>query len=134
MPGWYSRRDATSTKKKKPWLSSSGRPEVVGQWIKRGRSTTWRPDAGTCDKFESEFNTWWRSLQPSWRIGDGAGLRRDDGQDWDVLRCSGVNGVLSAIAGLFFWAHNSFDGAPTPVWDAAVADVLYAVEMLTNSI
>lgn len=119
--------------KKKPWLSSSGRPEVVGQWIKRGRSITWRPDAGTCANVESEFSSWWRSLQPSWRGKDSTGLRRNGGGDWDVLRCSGINGFLSVIAALFFWAHNDFDSAPSPAWDTAVGDVLYALQMLAKS-
>lgn len=126
-------KERSFNEKAKPWLSSLERPDVVGQWIKQGRCVTWRPDAGGFENFKSEFNSWWRSLQPTWRVEGGAGLKRDASNNWDRLRCSGINGVLSAIAALFFWAHAGFDNAPSPAWDAAVSDVLYALGMLSRT-
>ncbi|KJA13853.1 hypothetical protein HYPSUDRAFT_151072, partial [Hypholoma sublateritium FD-334 SS-4] len=60
-------------------LGNQNRPAAVGDWIQRA------------------------SLQPAWRL-DGATdlLRRGEG-DWTHLQCSGVNGLLSIVAGLFFW-------------------------------
>ncbi len=97
-------------------------PECVGQWISGGRSQTWRPtyvDMDLTRKFQDLFLVWWAHLQPEHHtegLEDGfTDFRRDANGcpvqihpltaiDWGCLvTCSGINGILSIIAALFFW-------------------------------
>ncbi len=84
-------------------LGTQNRPPAVGEWIQRARSPTFHPNIDNLEIYSSNFSAWWRSLQPAWRL-DGATdlLRRSEG-DWTHLQRSGVNGLLSVVAGLFFW-------------------------------
>ncbi|KAK0456977.1 hypothetical protein EV421DRAFT_1688622, partial [Armillaria borealis] len=82
-------------------LSPRFRPECVGQWISRGRSQTWRPPYEGIDltrKFQDLFWAWWAHLQPELQIHPSMAV------DWGCLETrSGINGILSIIAALFFW-------------------------------
>ena len=82
-------------------LSSDGRPQCISDWIRRGRSNTWRPVISSIPALEKSFEAWWTNLQPDWRKNDDA-LANVDG-DWEILRKPGLNGILSAIVCLFYW-------------------------------
>ncbi|KAF9548607.1 hypothetical protein CPC08DRAFT_620538, partial [Agrocybe pediades] len=86
-------------------LKSRHRPSMVGDWINRARpSTSWRPNIRDISKLADEFMKWWSSLQPQWRVGeDGVILFKQKVGDWDSLRKPGLNGLLSVVAGLFYW-------------------------------
>ena len=85
-------------------LSPDGRPLCVSEWIRRGRSTTWRPVISSIPALEKSFEEWWTNLQPDWRKNDDGSIvfASVDG-DWEILRKPGLNGILSAIACLFYW-------------------------------
>jgi hypothetical protein len=107
-------------------LKAKHRPTVVGDWIQRARSSSWRPITSDVGTIEEGFRKWWTSLQPEWRVEDSGGLNMaaTDG-DWDSLRQSGINGVLSVMAGLFFWGLGVCgDGVAHGEWSRFVEDCI----------
>ena len=75
--------------------TTSGRPEVVSQWISRAWSVTWRPNILDVKGYEAKYNEWWKRLQPDWRVVNGqvdVGLTQGN---WESLRLPGLNGFLS---------------------------------------
>ena len=87
-------------------LSAKDRPECIADWVQRARSPTWRPVIANVAAFGKVFHAWWVSLQPKWRVsGKGAILTEDVEGDWEELRRPGLNGLLSALAGLFYWGR-----------------------------
>lgn len=120
--------------KRKPHLLASGRPQPVTDWINRGRPHHYRPSVGNLNKYESTFGAWWRRLQPDWRVEEGKDLLREVGGDWSCLQCSGSNGVLSVVAALFFWGYAIEGTLSSHTWNAAVGDVLYALQELVSNV
>jgi hypothetical protein len=101
------------------------RPAQVGRWItgQRGR----RPaDTAISDpiQYAKEWETWWATLQPHWRVQGSDGkwvVGGAYGTDWGVLFQWGVNGVLSILAALYFWGCaviNSPNADLTRAWRA----------------
>ena len=86
------------------FLPAKGRPECVSEWIRRGRPPGWMPTI-TASKLETAFKAWWLSLQPKGRVSRrGAIIATDlESGGWEVLRKPGLNGLLSALVGLFYW-------------------------------
>ncbi|KAF9044029.1 hypothetical protein BJ165DRAFT_1528604 [Panaeolus papilionaceus] len=114
-------------------LPARFRPTVVKDWVARGRTRNkaWRPKDLVPTEFKTEFWTWWTSLQPEWRVDNGAVITgRVDG-DWSPLVVPGVNGVLSVVAALFFWGLEAQDKrAPRDAWLVAVRDCTTAFQKL----
>ncbi|KAJ6607967.1 hypothetical protein B0H10DRAFT_1816811, partial [Mycena sp. CBHHK59/15] len=90
-------------------LPSRGRPKQVGVWIagghwKRGKE----PQVTDPAEYAVEWQGWWESLQPEWREKGQDGqwvwgaYGKDD--DWGRMMQWGVNGHLSLLASLYFWA------------------------------
>ncbi|KJA12644.1 hypothetical protein HYPSUDRAFT_152312 [Hypholoma sublateritium FD-334 SS-4] len=115
-----------------PRLGTRHRPHLIADWIQRARKPTYKCEIKNVDKFAGEFDTWWRGLQPDWRLDDASNLLRRDGDDWECLRCPGVNGLLSVLAALFFWGcHAQRGAAPFKVrWLTALRDVSYVIGRL----
>jgi hypothetical protein len=93
--------------KEQGFLPAKGRPDCVSEWIQRSRPPAWMP-AITPSKMETAFHTWWVSLQPKGRVpGKGAIIATDleSGDGWDHLRKPGLNGLVSALVGLFYWGR-----------------------------
>lgn len=111
-------------------IASSGRPQVIHAWIKRARTSTYRPAIDT-DKFEHEFWAWWVSIQPKWRkIKAGTTVRVISG-GWDALNVPGANGWPSIVAALFFWGHQlRSTKAGLSSWNLAVDDVCWVLQQL----
>lgn len=111
-------------------LGSRGRPGIVADWIRRARNPNYRPVVNL-NALEDDFQEWWRILQPEWRIADGrVDLLRGSG-DWDALKCSGQNGLVSVAAALFFWGiAASSDGEASIAWTSAVHNVSYTLAEL----
>lgn len=117
-------------------LSPKGRPKIVADWIKWARKPTWRPSTlPKAEDLDREHVAWWRGLQPAWRMtGDGP-LKRDGHGGWDSLHVGGVNGLLSALASMFYWRLTIRSGeGNTDRWDTTVDDTLYVVQQLTNNL
>ena len=112
-------------------LSAAGRPKVVGMWIARRRTTTFLPNISSLKDYESEFNGWWKNLQPTWRISNDKVDKAVSRGDWNCLRCPGVNGVISVVVALFYWGLAS-DGklAHHKAWIEAVEDCATVFSLL----
>ncbi|KAF8200837.1 hypothetical protein BJ912DRAFT_843931 [Pholiota molesta] len=91
-------------------LKAKRRPAFVGDWIQRARAPSWRPADGRLDMAAVEG-------------------------DWEPLRQPGINGLLSLVAGLFFWGSAARD-APTAgdAWSRFVDDCSLMFEGLLASI
>lgn len=112
-------------------LSAAGRPEVVGMWISRRRATTFQPNISSLEDYESEFNGWWKSLQPNWRISNDKVDKALSQGDWDCLKFPGINGVISVVVALFYWGLASQGKmAHRKAWLTAVEDCATVFSLL----
>jgi len=103
-------------------LDAKHRPTVITDWIQRGRNEKWVPPNFDGAKFDKQFKLWWLHLQPAWRREtDNEVAWGSVGGDLMPLRKPGTNGLLSVVAGLFFWGINAKKG--TPGWDQFVVYV-----------
>ncbi|KAI0730522.1 hypothetical protein C8Q76DRAFT_612154, partial [Earliella scabrosa] len=114
-------------------LGAKNRPEAIGRWLRVDRRVlskvpTMPPESDYADCWW----TWWSGLQPAWRLRSDSGRPTVGGMGaWDDLRIPGKNGMLIVLLSLFWW----HDIAVTTrgEWDAALTDVLWVLEQLTNS-
>ncbi|RDB25587.1 hypothetical protein Hypma_006940 [Hypsizygus marmoreus] len=108
-------------------LPANRRSAAIGDWIQHARSPTWRPVI-TAPEFKKAFYTWWTALQPAWRVDDAGTLCRGEG-DLTCVRVAGVNGILSALAALFFWGAIVIEGSDSErlAWTQACDDVAWVV-------
>lgn len=111
-------------------LAATGRPPCIADWIQRARAPTYRPAIPDLGDFARNFTAWWASLQPEWRRSTAASLSRKAG-DYESIRKPGVNGLLSAIAALFFWGSARESNGPDG-WLQAVDEVDWAIRQLAN--
>lgn len=112
-------------------LGCRHRPPIISDWIRYARKPNFRSEIKNLSNFIREFDAWWRVLQPAWRHDDDTDLLRRDGEDWECLRCSGVNGLLSVLAALFFWGCHVRESVTFKSrWSEALEDVSYAVSKL----
>ncbi|KAF9470923.1 hypothetical protein BDN70DRAFT_939329 [Pholiota conissans] len=115
-------------------IGSLHRPASVGDWIKRGRSSTWRPEISSASKYGKEYVKWWTSLQPAWRLSASGKIipEATDG-DWNSLRKPGTNGLLSVVCGLFHWGtslQKNGEEVKQSQWIAAVKDCILVYDCL----
>lgn len=110
-------------------LGTRRRPRAVSDWIQRARTPTFRPEITDVDEFAADFTAWWQSLQPEWRCSGNGEAARDDG-DWKDIRRSGVNGLVSVVAALFFWGNAIQPAGDRVDWLEALGDVTYVFEHL----
>lgn len=110
-------------------LGTRRRPRAVADWIQRARTPTFRPEITDFDEFAADFTAWWQSVQPEWRRSGNGEASRDDG-DWEDIRRSGVNGLVSVVAALFFWGNAIQPAGDRVKWVEALGDVTYVFEHL----
>ena len=104
-------------------LGPMDRPAAVGEWIGRGRPSTWRPIIGNLATYESGFWKWWLGIQPDWRVEDGMLVRERLVGDWEPLQRPGTNGIVSVMAALFYWGLAVLEkGRDRDGWLSAVED------------
>ncbi|EIW79701.1 hypothetical protein CONPUDRAFT_58551 [Coniophora puteana RWD-64-598 SS2] len=119
-------------------LDASGRPEQLGLWINRGRNPLYRPSIADLDRYASTWWGWWARLQPEWRnIDTPSGttaiqLPREDGV-WSGLDKPGINGFVSVVVSLKWWAAETSDAYTDPRWTAAVDDVCWVMNSIAKS-
>ncbi|KAJ7701961.1 hypothetical protein B0H17DRAFT_908374, partial [Mycena rosella] len=109
-------------------LPTTKRPKQIADWIRGGQGTKSKktPEVKSASKYAQSWNEWWDPIQPSWRTRDLEGhwaVGGDYGKDWTELDCSGANGCLSVVAGLYFWGVAAKGSSEDErVWDNAVQD------------
>ena len=106
-------------------LTATGRPEAILEWMKRHRSSTWRPSL--TKTFNKSFMTWWLNLQPKWRVVDGK-VVSDLSGDFDVLKRSGENGFVTILVGLFYWHLDFGLEEEQEEWLGIVEDCIAIIE------
>ncbi|KAL1740801.1 hypothetical protein HDZ31DRAFT_76635 [Schizophyllum fasciatum] len=118
--------------------SNKHRPEEIGDWIKRARSTSYMPqppDNQPSEDFADDWATsmwaWWSSLNPRWhkRNVDGKVSWADKkGGSWLDLYYPGLNGILSVLKGIMWWFE--LEGKPrgSRAWLELVYDAQWALE------
>lgn len=115
------------------------RPTEISEWIKggRGKKSKKSPVVSDVAKYTRSWDLWWDSLQLEWRKRDNNGRWRfdvgyGDDSDWGVLDCYGTNGLVSTVAGLYFWGVAQLLGTEEQRarWENAVHDVVWVLEGL----
>lgn len=65
------------------------------------------PSAKDLTKFPGEMLSWWKTVQPGWRIltGPDVPLSRTipPGEDWSPLRRAGKDGLIVFVVALYWW-------------------------------
>lgn len=90
--------------KTSPPLAAKNRPKVIGDWIARARSATYVGPKVEPDTYMKGFRLWYLAMQPVWRtMPDTTFVEVEGEHDWACLHRSGPNGILSIIAGLYYW-------------------------------
>lgn len=115
-------------------LKTQHRPAILKEWIQQSRPnlSMWTPVISDVAQYEKDFLTWWRALQPAWRLAKNGNLTRSDG-DWEPLNRPGVNGLLTVLAGLFYWGLTvQKKRAAFRNWSHAVKDVIFVMKKLVD--
>ncbi|KAJ7041691.1 hypothetical protein C8F04DRAFT_946802 [Mycena alexandri] len=122
---------------------NTARPKVLAAWIRGGRGTKSKlqPVVASLATFVPEWDGWWDSMQPEWRERNRQGRWRIDlpyqkEWDWGVMQAYGINGILSVVAGIYFWGVAvlaQHDEDQTARWDNAVQDVVWVLEGLEST-
>ncbi|KAK6975114.1 hypothetical protein R3P38DRAFT_3238013 [Favolaschia claudopus] len=114
-------------------LSAKLRPKEVGLWISSSRRVEQVVTDPTA--YALQWQQWWDSLQPSWRIRgvDGRWVVSEKygagGKEWGSLYRWGINGVLTIVASLYFWGRAvRLDAEMCAIWEAAMQDVVWIFE------
>ncbi|KAI0047217.1 hypothetical protein FA95DRAFT_1473861, partial [Auriscalpium vulgare] len=89
-------------------LPIEGRLDEVHAWQKRGKKATYSPDIKSLAEYGNTWLSWWISMQPEWRVGDGCWpLERAEGEetysDWEALCRGGRTGFFVVVMSLSWW-------------------------------
>ncbi|KAJ7029731.1 hypothetical protein C8F04DRAFT_962512, partial [Mycena alexandri] len=119
---WWQLEESTGFKSSAKGFAPSGRPDEVGHWVKCARKG--EPHIVDVAAFASRWMTWWKGINPEWRVGPDQALKRAEDGPWEVMERPGVNGFLNVLICLQWWKDAGGDGN----WAAAVEDVTWAME------
>ncbi|TDL14269.1 hypothetical protein BD410DRAFT_734350, partial [Rickenella mellea] len=113
-------------------FTTEKRPDAIRWWIDRGRKPT--PSIDDVSALASQWWAWWTVLQPVWRSksDDGRPLIEGEGS-WEDLKKPGRNGFLGVLMALAWW-KSGLRGADSSDWNAAVADVEWALTGLLKQV
>ncbi|KAJ7061134.1 hypothetical protein C8F01DRAFT_987627 [Mycena amicta] len=118
-------------------LLTAFRPKQIGEWVNSGRKADVKyRNVGNEATFGGNWWTWWVTMQPAWReLVDGTPKREmDEGANWGGMVVPGKNGMLSVIAGLYWWGYSMRRQCVRlwARWKDAVRDVVWVLERLTD--
>ncbi|CAK5277261.1 unnamed protein product [Mycena citricolor] len=121
-------------------LATEHRPAAVTTWIRGKRNKI--PRLPNIDAYAMQWDRWWSSLQPEWRVKDtvaGAGWSRvtygGDGREWGPLYIWGPNGTQSLLGALYMWGiqlRETGTASQRASWEEAVQDVGWMLEGLAT--
>jgi hypothetical protein len=111
-------------------LPTKNRPQKISNWIKSKKKDTVplvKPGA-----YGKRFLTWWRLLQPSWRI-DGNSLvsSAPEAENWEGLRKGGTAGFYVVVIGLSWWIKSQLKERDAVAW-TAVDDISWVIQQMVN--
>lgn len=108
----------------------------VKWWLGRARNFDLTPDIIDKQKYGRQVVSWWHSIQPTWRKGDGALPRAvyidnsgdsGDGTGWETLTRGGPNGFFIIMLMFCWWGLQDRDSQE---WKAATADLQRCIERM----
>ncbi|KAJ8481558.1 hypothetical protein ONZ45_g15277 [Pleurotus djamor] len=104
-------------------LTAKSRPYEILYWIKSKHPLSRPADIKDPVAFGEKWWAWWININPSWRrTKNGKSLKRSRSGLWEEdLPVTGLNGILSVIAGLWFWREAINTSAALASWQSAVA-------------
>ncbi|CAK5267984.1 unnamed protein product [Mycena citricolor] len=134
-------------------LPNARRPKEISTWIAGRRRKV--PVITDVSRYVECWNAWWDSLQPQWRkrSGDAKRWERTTGYGptgrgwtpsgeyggdqavWGNLFQWGPNGVMTAVASIYFWGmqvQKSGAGEGMEAWEEATVDVGWVLEGLAG--
>ncbi|KAI0042929.1 hypothetical protein FA95DRAFT_1466290, partial [Auriscalpium vulgare] len=105
---WVALEKALGLSQGKDKLPIDGRPEEVKVWFKGGRKPAKPPPLKSVSEYADNWLSWWTSMQPDWRKGDGSWpLERPVGDEaytgWEALCRGGSHGFFIVIISLSWW-------------------------------
>ncbi|KAJ7056328.1 hypothetical protein C8F01DRAFT_1311106 [Mycena amicta] len=119
-------------------LSAEHRPAQMQRWIRNKRVAT-PAYCGISDAtaFAKSYWAWWMGIQPSWReiTQEIRPVSADRGSEsWGALVVPGINGMLTAVAMLYWWGceEKTQQVWPTPDWVDALEDLRCVCEGLRD--
>ncbi len=121
------------------WISASGRPQEVSNWINAGRHFNKLPQLASVPTFVANWKAWWLSLQPRCRVQgrvDWPPRRQkpDKNEDWNLVQRGGCNGMFVVIWCLALWISHLPVGATDPDVCSAIADVHWTYSTIISSL
>lgn len=120
-------------------MPKGARPNEMTEWIGGGRSFKSVKAIRSIPVFEARFLDWWKNVQPSERAKDQDGwplAESNVATNWDQVRFTGRNGLVSVLVALFFWgvALGSDEARRGSVgWQKALRDVKFVLGHLVRS-
>lgn len=114
------------------WLSLRTSPKEVVSW---GHQRDSIPSITDVQQFQEKWITWWGSCQPKWRAVETWPFSRDgaEDKDWARLNVTGPHGLFAIVMSTSWWAASTNQGSHSPVFDAAVTDLRWVIEQLTEN-
>ncbi|KAJ7315069.1 hypothetical protein DFH08DRAFT_716055 [Mycena albidolilacea] len=140
VDAWWALEHATGFYDKTlPALPARGRPDAVSWWVQRARKDSRIPagldaDDDSKEDFYDRVVSWWNDVNPAWRkegLGCAADfeknmLNKEGGGSFEGL-VSGLNGLTSVIACLWWWYRLAGIADGTPRWTKLVEDVTWVL-------
>lgn len=122
-------------------FSAKLRPSQVKYWISRARKYTIVPDLEGVPRYAATLLSWWDSIQPAWRRGDGSRPQAiyvnrnpdkdEDVDDWAELKKGGPNGFFIILLAFSWWGRS--DEKDIQEWNIATADLRRCLERMSVS-
>ncbi|KAJ7059031.1 hypothetical protein C8F01DRAFT_1255447 [Mycena amicta] len=127
------------------WINGSGylptehRPKQVSKWIQNHRVA--KPaycSIGNATVYAKQWWAWWTGMQPEWRgrtVDGKPGDGNPEGESWDGLYVSGMNGMLNVVVSLYWWGcHEKSRGLHSQEWTLATEDVAWALNAIAVAV
>ncbi|KAG2003600.1 hypothetical protein CC2G_004192 [Coprinopsis cinerea AmutBmut pab1-1] len=125
-----------ATKPKTGNLNTQHRPKQVQAWI-RSHKKDIPPDVST-ERYSAEFLTWYRNLQPEWRVvgvegNDPSAFAREVPAEasWGCIRNGGSAGLYTVLMALSWWIVKS-RGAIESTAASVISDMTWLLEELKS--
>ncbi|KAK0438394.1 hypothetical protein EV421DRAFT_1906638 [Armillaria borealis] len=123
-------------------LTAEGQPKWLSHWVHCGRKAVPHKVMPDLTSIGEEWWMFWKGLQPVWHDIDrvkgplSASHRGDivGEKEWGELSKRGVNGVITAVAGLAFWGVVALGGTrrQKDMWDNAVEETKWVLQAMAS--
>ena len=107
------------------------RPQEVVDW---GHQRDSVPVITKVPEFHDKWVSWWGNCQPKWRLVSSWPFPCTDAKDgdWTRLNITGSHGLFAVVMSTSWWAASEALDLDRTGFDAAVADLHWAIENLLH--